>query len=105
MENLEKNDRYDWIIADCNSDQDGINFYRFYGSVEEVKKKLVEMVMFDMNEDKESWSYPHMCCTICFCNSGSRVPKIEQIFMQMFNYLAYESKLIKCEPLEDEKIK
>ena len=57
MADLKKNDRYDWIIADCNSDQDGINFYRFYGSVEEVKKKLVEMVMFDMNEDKESWDF------------------------------------------------
>ena len=28
-------------------------------------------------------------CVICFCNSGSRVPKIEQQFMLMFNELAY----------------
>lgn len=26
---------------------------------------------------------------ICFCNSGSRVPRIEQIFMLKFNELAY----------------
>lgn len=41
-----------------------------------------------------------MDCVICFCNSGSRVPMVEQIFMQMFNYLAYESKSIKCESAE-----
>ena len=44
-----------------------------------------------------------MGCTICFCNSGSRVPKVEQVFVQMFNYLAYESKLIERESIEDEK--
>ena len=60
---------------------------------------------FIKNEDKESWSYPHMGCTICFCNSGSRVPKVEQVFMEMFNYLAYESSSIQCENVESEKIK
>lgn len=70
-----------------------------------IKTEDAFTIKFIKNEDKESWSYPHMGCTICFCNSGSRVPKVEQIFMQMFNYLAYESKLIECEPLEDEKIK
>ena len=28
---------------------------------------------------------------ICFCNSGSRVPRIEQIFMLKFNELAYQN--------------
>ena len=70
-----------------------------------IKNEGTFTIKFIKNEDKESWSYPHMGCTICFCNSGSRVPKVEQVFMQMFNYLAYESKLIKCEPLEDEQIK
>ena len=70
-----------------------------------VKNEETFTIKFIKNEDKESWSYPHMGCTICFCNSGSRVPEVEQLFMQMFNYLAYESKLIKCEPLEDAKIK
>ena len=70
-----------------------------------IKTEDAFTIKFIKNEDKESWSYPHMGCTICFCNSGSRVPKVEQVFMQMFNYLAYESKLIECEPLDDEKIK
>ena len=62
-------------------------------------------IKFIKNKDKEKWSYPHRGCTICFCNSGSRVPKVEQLFMRMFNYLAYESKAIKSEPVEDEKEK
>ncbi|MBE7074092.1 MAG: hypothetical protein E7379_03270 [Clostridiales bacterium] len=70
-----------------------------------IKTEDAFTIKFIKNEDKESWSYPHMGCAICFCNSGSRVPKVEQVFMQLFNYLAYESKLIECEPLEDEKIK
>ena len=70
-----------------------------------IKNEETFIIKFIRNEDKGSWSYPHMGCTICFCNSGSRVPKVEQVFMQMFNYLAYESKLIECEPVEDEKIK
>ena len=70
-----------------------------------IKTENSFTIKFVKNEDIENWTYPHMGCAICFCNSGSRVPKVEQVFMEMFNYLAYESKLIKCEPLEDEKIK
>lgn len=57
MKDLKSNDKYDWIIATCNSEEDGIEFYKFYGSINEAKKKLVEFVKFDRNEDKESWDY------------------------------------------------
>ena len=70
-----------------------------------IKTEDAFAVKFIKNEDKENWSYPHIGCTICFCNSGSRVPKVEQVFMEMFNYLANESKLIACESIEDEKVK
>lgn len=70
-----------------------------------IKTEDAFAVKFIKNEDKENWSYPHIGCTICFCNSGSRVPKVEQVFMEMFNYLAYESKLIACESIEEEKVK
>jgi hypothetical protein len=53
-------------------------------------------IQFVKNEDRESWSYPHIGCTICFCNSGSRVPRVEGLFMRMFNYLAYECDKIEC---------
>ncbi len=68
-----------------------------------IKDEETFTIKFIKDEDKESWSYPHMDCTICFCNSGSRVPKVEQVFMQMFNYLAFESKLIECKTHEEEK--
>lgn len=69
-----------------------------------IKKQDSSFIIdFVKNENKEAWSYPHLDCGICFCNSGSRVPTVEQVFMQMFNYLAYESKLIACESIEDEK--
>ena len=69
-----------------------------------IKTEDAFAVKFIKNEDKENWSYPHIGCTICFCNSGSRVPKVEQVFMEMFNYLA-ESKLIECKSIEEEKVK
>ena len=70
---------------------------------EEANKLSIEknddnfIINFIKNENKEAWSLPHRGCNICFCNSGSRVPKIEALFMRMFNYLAYESELIQCE--------
>ncbi len=51
---------------------------------------------FVKNEDSTRWSYPHTGCTVCFCNSGSRVPRVESLFMRMFNYLAYECADIEC---------
>lgn len=68
-----------------------------------IKEEESFTIKFIKNEDKENWSYPHMGCTICFCNSGSRVPKVEQVFMQMFNYLAYESKAVDFAPTAEEK--
>ena len=70
-----------------------------------IKTENAFTIKFIKNEKTESWSLPHIGCAICFCNSGSRVPKVEQLFMQMFNYLAYESKLIECKPIKNEKIK
>ena len=52
------------------------------------------VIDFVRNEDRENWTLPHMGCNICFCNSGSRVPEIERLFMQMFIDLAsYESEV------------
>ncbi|MGN0787806.1 MAG: hypothetical protein ACI4L6_01905 [Candidatus Onthoplasma sp.] len=62
------------------------------------------IIEFIKNENEQSWSLPHRGCVICFCNSGSRVPKVESLFMRMFNFLAYECDLIQCEKSEDEKI-
>jgi len=62
-----------------------------------VKGKDLFKIDFIKNENREAWTYPHMGCTICFCNSGSRVPTVESLFMRMFNYLAYECDLIACE--------
>lgn len=55
-------------------------------------------IEFIKNENKNPFSIPHRGCPICFCNSGSRVPRIEQLFMKMFTYLAYECDMI---PTED----
>ena len=61
-----------------------------------IREKDMFQIQFVKNEDMESWSYPHIGCTICFCNSGSRVPRVEGLFMRMFNYLAYECDMIEC---------
>ncbi|MBE5738179.1 MAG: hypothetical protein E7354_00375 [Clostridiales bacterium] len=62
-----------------------------------TREKDSFQIDFVQNEDKESWTYPHRGCAICFCNSGSRVPKVESLFMRMFNYLAYECDMVQCE--------
>ena len=62
-------------------------------------------INFIENTNRENWSFPHRGCNICFCNSGSRVPKVEYLFMRMFNYLAYECDLINIDnPHENEII-
>lgn len=47
----------EWIIGICSSENDGIDLHRFKGSVEEVKRKLVDLVEKDMHEDKENWEF------------------------------------------------
>jgi len=48
---------------------------------------------FEINFKKNEKNSPYLAfrrgCVICFCNSGSRVPKVEQLFQRMFNELAY----------------
>lgn len=62
-----------------------------------IKTKDLFTIEFVKNKNESAWSYPHLGCNICFCNSGSRVPKVESLFMQMFNFLAYNCDLIKTE--------
>lgn len=60
-----------------------------------ITKEEDEFVIdFIRNEDRENWSLPHRGCNICFCNSGSRVPKVEQQFMLLFNDLAYYNESV-----------
>ena len=52
---------------------------------------------FTLNFIRHKESYmgiPRRGCVICFCNSGSRVPKIETLFMQMFSELAYYTEVV-----------
>lgn len=44
---------------------------------------------FIQTEGESIWGRLKRNNNICFCNSGSRVPEIEQIFMLKFNELAY----------------
>ena len=66
-----------------------------------IKSKNSFTIKFIENENTECWSSPHRGCAICFCNSGSRVPEVENLFMRMFNYLAYECDLI---PTQDKTL-
>ena len=50
------------------------------------------IIEFIKTELKDNFSIPKRWHTICFCNSGSRVPQIEQLFQMMFIELAYKVK-------------
>lgn len=86
-----KNDVINFISEDYHEDEANVL------NISKTKDKIT--IEFIRNENKNAWSVPHIGCNICFCNSGSRVPKIEQLFMLMFNKLAYYCDLI---PLEEE---
>ena len=56
-------------------------------TIEELEDRYI--INFERNTNENIWTVPHRGCVICFCNSGSRVPKVEQLFMMLFNKLAY----------------
>ena len=68
-----------------------------------IKEKNSFIIKFNKNQNQNAWTFPHRGCALCFCNSGSRVPKVESIFMSLFNYLAYESSLVKEESSQNQK--
>lgn len=102
--NVERNDdKYRPVLNDNTITFVSEDWNESEANVLKIKKQEDSFIIdFVKNENKDAWSCPHMGCVICFCNSGSRVPEVEQIFMQMFNFLAYESKSIKCKSAEDE---
>ena len=46
-------------------------------------------INFINNKKADEFGWTHRDNTICFCNSGSRVPAVEHVFMEMFFNLAY----------------
>lgn len=48
---------YDWIVGICNTGADGVTMYRFRGTIEEMKEKLVSLVSEDRENDTENWEY------------------------------------------------
>ena len=60
-----------------------------------IKQDNSFIIHFIKNTNEAEWTVPHRGCAICFCNSGSRVPRVEQLFMLMFNKLAYH-----CDEIE-----
>ena len=68
------------------------------------KQEDLFAITFIKNENFEAWTFPHPGCSICFCNSGSRVPKVEYVFMKMFNDLAYSCDDVTVEEPDDEDV-
>lgn len=83
-----KGNKITWISEDWPEDE--------ANTLNIIKQKNSFAINFIQNKNREAWTAPHRGCTICFCNSGSRTPRVENLFMRMFNYLAYECELIEC---------
>ena len=62
--------------------------------LEIIKEKNQIVINFIKNDNLGMYGSFRRGCVICFCNSGSRVPKVEQQFMLMFNKLAYYTQEI-----------
>ena len=65
--------------------------------LEIIKEKEQFIINFLRNPNEHLYAFPKRGCNICFCNSGSRVPTVEQLFMLMFNELAYYNDEIEIE--------
>ena len=66
-----------------------------------IKNEGLFTIQFIKNENKNEWGFTHTIgCDIRFCNSGSRVPVVEAMFMRLFSFLAYDCAFI---PQEEEK--
>ena len=61
--------------------------------LEITKEKESFIINFVRNENANFMNF-RKGGSVCFCNSGSRVPDVEILFMKMFNFLAYNSDLI-----------
>lgn len=65
----------------------------------QIEKKENEFEIRFLKNKSDSIMFKSKFCNICFCNSGSRVPKLEQQVMILFNELAYYTPEM---PLEKE---
>lgn len=52
-----KMDSYDWIISVCCSESEGIRIMRYRGTTEEMKQKIVDLVLEDKTNDEENYEY------------------------------------------------
>lgn len=50
-------DRYDWIIGICSTRSNGVKIFRFRGSIEEMKQKILSLILEDKTADDEDWIY------------------------------------------------
>ncbi len=59
-----------------------------------IKEDEQFVIKFIKNENISPFSFASFVkgCPICFCNSGSRVPEIEILFMKMFNEFVYQNE-------------
>ena len=91
-----KGNQITFISEDCCEDEANV--------LNIIKNENFFVIKFVNNQNFKKWSYPHIGSTICFCNNGSRVPDVEQVFLKMFNFLAYENKLIQIENIESKEM-
>lgn len=65
-----------------------------YANILRITREKEKIILeFINNKTKDEFGWVHIGNNICFCNSGSRVPEVEHVFMEMFNKLAYEINL------------
>ncbi len=79
------NDTFTFISEDFHEDE--------ANKLQVIKDKDCFKITFIKTEPTDSFSFKRYSrgCPICFCNSGSRVPQIEQLFMIAFTELAYHT--------------
>lgn len=49
--------KHNWIIATCNTDCEGVDIYRFSGTIYETKEKILSMITEDIKEDEENYEH------------------------------------------------
>ena len=53
--------QFAWIIGVHNSEYDGVEFYKFRGTVDQVKRKLIDMIQEDKKDQEDIYEGGYDC--------------------------------------------
>ena len=88
------NDKYDWIITIANSAASGSKIFRFFGTIEEAKQKILNLLLDDKDmTDENMWlSGSEDICDILYMDKEINAYANYQDYNDNFYSIQYTAK-------------